>query len=414
MSEPCVIKPDREFVERIVRSGGESLKRCYQCATCSVVCELSPPHRPFPRKEMVWAQWGLKDRLFADPDVWLCYSCEDCSKHCPREARPGDVLAAVRQEAVAHYAVPKFLSTWVNQPKFLWLILVVPAVLLLFAMFVLKPLGEKLIPGEPHGFYAEMFPHWLLIGFFNVFTGLAALAAIVGVVRFWQAMKTADRAEGGGEPVLGIVPSIIRVVQSIVTHGQFSQCGNVPKRRTTHLFAFYGFMALFVVTVWAVCDLYVNPHLGIKSLYPFNLMHPMKIVANLGCAALIIGCVLAIRDRKAREAEGNTSTSFDWMFIWMLTAVGITGLVTEIFRFSVEPFEGTVADYTAWTVYFVHLVVVFALLVYLPYSKFAHLVYRTTAMVYAEHTGRNREPGSSNEGSSPGQAAAAQGQEDGS
>jgi len=38
--------------------------------------------------------------------------------------------------------------------------------------------------------------------------------------------------------------------------------------------------------------------------------------------------------------------------------------------------------------YLIHLIFVFALIIYLPYSKLAHVIYRTTALVYAEHTGR--------------------------
>jgi len=61
--------------------------------------------------------------------------------------------------------------------------------------------------------------------------------------------------------------------------------------------AFYGFTALFVVTVWAVFDLYVFPLVGIESMYPFGLLHPMKLLANVGAVLLIYGSVKAIADR---------------------------------------------------------------------------------------------------------------------
>jgi nitrate reductase gamma subunit len=39
-------------------------------------------------------------------------------------------------------------------------------------------------------------------------------------------------------------------------------------------------------------------------------------------------------------------------------------------------------------VYFLHLIAIWFLIAYLPFTKLAHLVYRTVAMTYAEYAGR--------------------------
>jgi len=54
---------DAQFVRDVIGFGGKTLKKCYQCATCSVICPQSPEEMPFPRKEMIWAQWGAKEKL---------------------------------------------------------------------------------------------------------------------------------------------------------------------------------------------------------------------------------------------------------------------------------------------------------------------------------------------------------------
>jgi quinone-modifying oxidoreductase subunit QmoC len=391
MPEACLIAPDSGFVGRVLAEGGGDLKKCFQCATCSVVCDLATGRKPFPRKEMIWAQWGLKDRLVADPDIWLCHQCNDCSTHCPRGARPADVLSALRQESIRHHALPRFLGTWTNGVKSLPVMALISAVLLAVALLLRDPLNAAVnYEAHHHALFADFFPHWQLIAFFSFFTGLAFLAAVVGVLRFWQGMKAADAGEGGFTPAVGMVPSVVRAIKSIVVHDRFGKCTSQKPRRLAHLGAFYGFLALFVVTVWAVIDIYVMPVFDIRSFYPFDLVHPMKVLANVGCVLLIFGCVKAIADRRAAlRSDGPASTSFDVIFVWLLLLVALTGLVTEVLRFGVgdDPESGLTS--TALTMYFVHLVLVFQLLVYLPYSKFAHIMYRTVAMVYAERTGRN-------------------------
>jgi len=396
MAEAVLLKPDRKFVEEIIDSGGEDLKLCVQCATCSVVCDLSSDSSPFPRKEMIWAQWGLKDRLMADPDVWLCHHCMDCSERCTRGAKPGDVLAAVREQAIKHYATPQFLAGMVNKVKQIpVMFMLMPGILLLLAILLRHPIEGLLgLGGSVHdeAFYASFFPHWLLIAFYTSLTMLAFVGLLGGLFKYWKAMKAADLADGRQIGETGIITSFIRTVTTILLHRQFGRCTQRGNRQWTHLFAFYGFIALFAVTVYAVFDLYLFPVVGLDSMYPFNLMHPMKILANIGGVLLIAGCVKGILDQKKDAGDSSGSTSFDQIFIWLLLLVGVTGFITEVFRFTVGvDAHGGAMQFTAYAIYFVHLMCVFGLLVYLPYSKFAHIWYRTLAMVYAEYSGRTKE-----------------------
>jgi quinone-modifying oxidoreductase subunit QmoC len=137
------LDPDVDFVKTVTEWGGGDLKTCFQCATCSVVCPLSPDVNPFPRKEVIWAQWGMKDRLVNDPDLWLCHRCNDCSDNCPRGAKTGDIMAALRSYAYQSHAFPRWLGRAVNMPLLLPLLLLLPIVLV-WAMVSLG--GQFVVP----------------------------------------------------------------------------------------------------------------------------------------------------------------------------------------------------------------------------------------------------------------------------
>ncbi|MHC4696076.1 MAG: quinone-interacting membrane-bound oxidoreductase complex subunit QmoC [Planctomycetota bacterium] len=384
--KPVWVEPDLDFIRALGRQAGDSLKKCFQCGTCSATCGVSPDPEPFPRKEMAWATWGMKDRLLEASDVWLCHQCNDCSTRCPRGARPGDVLGAVRQECVRHYAVPRFLGRWVSQPHCIPLLLGIPAALLTLGLVLRDPI-ENLLGMQKHTgegivyAYSNLFPHWMLNTFFGVFSILVLVAVIAGIRRFWRAMKAAVPRSQLAAPAKSLIPSIVATLKSIVAHNKFALCTQAHSRFLSHLCVFFGFIALSLVTIWVITARY-NPLIQGDFVYPFSFWNPWKILANVGGAALALGCLLMMRDRLRDPEQISTGSYFDWLLISKLLLVVITGYITEVLHYlRLEPHRHIA--------YFVHLVFVFTVLMYLPYSKLAHLAYRCTAMVFAEHSGRN-------------------------
>ncbi|MDI6775780.1 MAG: quinone-interacting membrane-bound oxidoreductase complex subunit QmoC [Syntrophales bacterium] len=377
MVDRQLIEPDMDFVKKMEGLGGNTLKKCFQCATCSVVCNLTPEKKPFPRKEMIWASWGLKERLLGDPDVWLCHQCNDCSTYCPRGAKPGDVLAAVRNYSFMHYASPQFLGKALGKATYLPFLLAFPVILLLFLMGIT---GHLAIP-EGEIVFAKFIPHTIVDPVFMAVSILVVISIVRGISRFWNGLKvgvhplSSQNISGGDLVKLHVIPTLVEILK----HSRFKKCERSSFRYLAHLLIFYGFIALAAVTGLIFLGTYL---LGTEL--PLSMYNPVKILANLGAASLFIGCTIVISNRLKETEDKSRSAYFDWVFIIMVYLVTISGILTEVTR--LERFA-----VLAYWLYFIHLVLVFYLLAYLPFSKFAHLIYRTVAMVYASYSQREIE-----------------------
>jgi quinone-modifying oxidoreductase subunit QmoC len=385
------MQPDIDFIKEMKEAGGDTLKKCFQCATCSVVCPLSTDANPFPRRQMLFAQWGLKDKLVGDPSVLLCHQCGDCTAYCPRGARPGDVMGAVRAAAYKHYGWPSFLANLASSGQNLPVLLAIPAAV----VFIMWLISGSHVPAAKDFIdigYSQFFGHWdfkllpkttFFIDFFMIPTVLLSLfGAFKGVTAMWK--KMTENA-GLGEPLCQ--PSPIQFVkeflwpsvQEIVRHDRFKQCDANQNRVRGHQPLMWAFIGLLFVTGYSF---FAQDFLGqfIEGLHgPMSMWNPVKIVANVAAISLIAGAAILWGNRSQMEDEGKAvSTFYDWFLIWMIMAVGVTGLGAEVLRLLGIPGLGYIA-------YYLHLVSVMMLFLYMPYTKFAHLVYRTFAMAFERY-----------------------------
>jgi len=365
-----VIEADLQFVKEVTRLGGQSLKKCFQCGTCSVVCSLSPEEAPFPRKEMIWAQWGLKDRLLKDPDVWLCHHCTDCSTNCPRSANPGDVLAALRRYTIMHFAFPRFLAKAFSSPKYLPLVLALPA-LLLFAFLAI--LGDLSYP-EGEIATARFIP--MSHGYIGMtaLTIVVLIITLVGLVRFWRSIS--QSLAPGSVDNKGLITGVVSALVDILWHRNFWKCETNKLGFLVHAGIFYGLVGVLIATSLAALF-----HIAGIMEAPYSQTNVVKIFGNVGGALVIAALIVAIFKRLFQSSTESKSTYFDWFLIVILLLVIITGFATEYLRLG-ELATGT------YSIYLVHLWLMFTLFLYGPYYKGAHFIYRVLAMVHAKQIGR--------------------------
>lgn len=361
------IKPDIELINFIKKDSGSSLKSCFQCGACSVVCELSPDNKPFPRKEMIWASWGLKEKLLGDPDIWLCHQCGDCSTHCPRGVKPGDVFSSLRHMTYLHYAKPKFFATLLSNPKYLPVVLGIPVAFILLVIFMA---GTLRIP-EGNVNFSKFFPHLYLNISFTFLLFLVIISMIWSMKKFWKDLSRQIPVPGKKN---SLIKSFIQAVSEVFSHRKFRTCSSQSYRFFAHFIVFWGFIFLLVLTIFAIIS-------TIFFHYPFSFWNPVKILGNIAGIMLFAGCSILIYKRIVDKNSAGHSNYFDWVFLISFYILTISGVATEIARFQ--------NSISAYYIYFFHLVFVFLTIIYAPYTKFGHFIYRTVAIIFSKYIGRD-------------------------
>jgi citrate/tricarballylate utilization protein len=334
---------------------------CNACRYCEGFCSVFPA---MTRR----LEFGRADvHLLAN----LCHNCGACLHSC-QYAPPHEfavnvprAMAQVRLVTYSEYAWPRAFGTLYKRNGTTIALALVAGLTLFLALLVqnARPIADSV----GANFYA-IFPHNLLAMLFGAVFLFSAFALGMGVRRFW---RNEDPGDASLDAALEATKDVLTLRYLGGGHGE--GCNNEDdafslKRRRFHHLTFYGFILCFASTCVATLYHYM---LHIEAPYAYTSL-PV-VLGTVGGAGLLLGtCGLLWLSVSRHPLHGDPAQKpMDRGFILLLILVASTGLLLLGFR-STAFMPALLA---------LHLGAVMALFVTLPYGKFAHGIYRATALL---------------------------------
>jgi citrate/tricarballylate utilization protein len=360
-----------------VAHGEHVMTVCNACRYCEQFCPVFP---------------AMENRLtFAEADLAylanLCHNCGECLYAC-QYAPPHEfginvprTMAEIRAQSYEAYCWPSFLSSAFRHHNLLTgVVLAAALVAVIVAAVLIANEGVFPKPVGPGDFYGVL-PHDVMVALFGGVFLFVVGAIGIGVVRFWRDVRR-------GETHSPTAADSARALGDVLTlrhlHGSGADCTSAeehrtPLRRWFHHCTFYGFLLCCAST--SVAAIY-HTVFGWLAPYPYGSLPVLLGMA--GGVGLLVGPagLLVVREQRDPALGDADQRGLDESFVALLFLASLTGFLLLALR------ERAVMS----AVLVVHLGAVLALFVTLPYGKFVHGVYRTTALIhYAMESRRSNE-----------------------
>ncbi len=362
------MRPPDTLPRELAAEGERVMRLCNACRYCEGFCAVFP---------------ALERRLsFAEADLVylanLCHNCGECWYAC-QYAPPHEfelafsrTLAQIRAVSYQQNARPRALAGLMRHGGRAAAWLSAAGLLLFLALELARGGTGGLVAPHPDaaGAFHAQISHGAMVAVFLTAGLWAAAALALGLAAFWR--QTGERP---GDVVASRAAAqgfwdALRLRYLDGGGGGCAYPDEVPSqaRRWLHHLTVAGFGLCFAST--SVAAIY---HYGLALPAPYPLLSLPVVLGTLGGGGLLLGPagLLWLKLRRNPAIVDPAQTGLDVGFLVLLQLAAGTGLLLMALRQTAA--MGTLLA--------LHLGLVLALFVTMPYGKFVHAVYRYAALV---------------------------------